>query len=61
MLDSKLREAFLDRVSKSKVGGFKDLKLFTIMFAKELVDDSQTDYLTYDIDGKLRKELLNGR
>jgi len=60
MLSKDLREGLLDRIKRMKVGRFNSLKLFVLVSAKEMVDNSNVKYLDNTVDRLLKKEIKNG-
>ncbi|HLS52761.1 MAG TPA: hypothetical protein VK031_02230 [Tissierellaceae bacterium] len=59
MLSKDLREGLLDRIKRMKVGRFNSLKLFVLVSAKEMVDNSNVKYLDNTVDRLLKKEIKN--
>lgn len=60
MLSKDLREGLLDRIKRMKVGRFNSLKLFVLVSAKEMADNSNVKYLDNTVDRLLKKEIKNG-
>ena len=60
MLSKDLREGLLDRIKRMKVGRFNSLKLFVLVSAKRMADNSNVKYLDNTVDRLLKKEIKNG-